>query len=81
MHAWSSKSGADVSRGCAHPPTLPPISATPLTTCLPWIASCRYCLRQTGFLPLTGVNVYSLLRYLVLANKLKGGEIGQPPLP
>ena len=46
-----------------------------------WIASCQYCLRLSKFLPLTAANVYSLLRYLVLSNKLQGGEIDHPPLP
>src|SRR5829696_5590555 len=46
-----------------------------------WIALWQYCLRLTRFLPLTAVNVYSLLPYLELGNKLKGGKIGHPPLP
>jgi hypothetical protein len=49
--------------------------------CHSWIASSLYCLRLTRFLRLTGVNVYSLLHYLVLGNKLQGGKIGHPPLP
>jgi hypothetical protein len=28
MYAWASKYGADISRGCAHPTTRPPISAS-----------------------------------------------------
>jgi hypothetical protein len=48
--------------------------------CHSWIASCQYCLRLSRFLCLTGVNVYSMLHYLVLGNKLQG-EIGHPQLP
>jgi hypothetical protein len=36
---------------------------------------------STWFLSLTGVNVYSLLPYLVLGNKLQGGEIGPSCAP
>src|SRR5215208_1395968 len=57
------------------------ISTDPPSPCDSWIASCQYCLRLTRFLPLTGVNVYSLLHYVVLGNKLQVGEIGHPPLP
>ena len=46
----------------------------PPPPCHPWIASCPFCLCLTGFLLLTGVDVYSLLRYLVLGNKLQGGK-------
>ena len=49
--------------------------------CRSWIASCQPCLRLRRFLPLTAGNLYSLLPYLVLGNKLQGGEIGHPPLP
>jgi hypothetical protein len=55
-------------------------SSDPPPPCHSWIASCLYCLRLSRFLPLTTVNVYSLLRYLVLGNKLQGGEMGHPPL-
>jgi hypothetical protein len=57
------------------------ISSDPSPPSHSWIASCLYCLCLTRFLPLTAVKVYSLLAYLVLANKLQGGEIGHPPLP
>jgi hypothetical protein len=46
-----------------------------------WIASCLYSLHLTSFVPLTAVNKHSLLPYLVLGNKLQGGEIGHPLLP
>ena len=46
-----------------------------------WIASWQSCLRLTRLLPLTAVNVYSRLRYLVLGNKLQDGEIGHHLLP
>ena len=49
--------------------------------CHSWIASCLYCLCLSRFLPLTAVNVYSLLPYLVLGNKLQGVEIGHHLLP
>jgi hypothetical protein len=39
-----------------------------------WIASCLYCLRLSRFLPLTAVNVYSLLHYPVLGNKLESRD-------
>ena len=45
------------------------ISTDPPPPCYSWIASCQYCLRLTRFVPLTGVNIYSLLHYLVLGNK------------
>jgi hypothetical protein len=35
----------------------------------------------TRFLPLTAVNAYSLLQYLVLGDKLQGRGIGHLPLP
>src|SRR5215204_4687343 len=57
------------------------ISSDPPPPCHPWIASCQYCLCLTRFLPITAVNEHSLLPYLVLGNKLQGGEIGHPPLP
>ena len=57
------------------------ISSYPPPPCHSWIASCLYCLRLSRFLPLSAVNVYSLLPYLVLGNKLQAGEIGHPPLP
>ena len=38
-----------------------------------WIASYQSYLYPTRFLPLTAVNVYSLLQYLVLGNKLQSG--------
>ncbi len=53
----------------------------PPPPCHSWIASCQSYLYLTRFLPLTGVNVYSLLPYLVLGKKLQGGEIGHPALP
>jgi hypothetical protein len=56
------------------------ISSDPPPPYHSWIASCRYRMRLTRFLPLTAANVYSLLQYLVLGNKLQGGEIGHPPL-
>jgi hypothetical protein len=46
-----------------------------------WIASCQYCLRLSRFLPLTAGNLYLLLQYHVLGNKLQGVEIGHPLLP
>jgi hypothetical protein len=49
--------------------------------CRSWIASSLYCLRLTRFLRLTGVNVYSLLQYLVLGNKFQGVEIRHPLHP
>ena len=57
------------------------ISSDPPPPCHSWVASCQTCLRLTRFLPPSVVYVYSLLPYLVLGNKLQGGEIGQPPLP
>src|SRR5215211_1650437 len=45
------------------------------------MASFLDCLCLTRFLPLTAVNVYSLLHYPVLDNKLQRREIGHPPLP
>jgi hypothetical protein len=56
-------------------------SQDPPPPCHSWIASWQYCLRLSGFLPLTEVNIYLLLLYLVLGNKLQSGEIGYPPLP
>ena len=56
------------------------ISTDPPPPCHLWIASCLYCLCLSRFLPLTAVNVYSRLQYLVLGDKLQGGEIGHPPL-
>ena len=56
-------------------------SSDPPLPCHSWIASCRYRLRLTRFLPLNAVYDYSLLQYLVLGNKLQGGEIGHSPLP
>jgi hypothetical protein len=44
-------------------------------------ARLQYYLRITRYLPLTTVNVYSLLPYLVVGKKLQGLEMGQPPLP
>ena len=41
--------------------------------------ACSVCLSR--ILPLTAVNVYSLLQYLVLSDKLKGVEIGYLLLP
>jgi len=35
----------------------------------------------TRFLPFTAANVYSLLQYLVLGNKLQGGEIRPSSAP
>ena len=49
--------------------------------CHLWVASCQYSLYLSRFLPVTTVNVYSLLQYLVLGNKLQSREIGHPPLP
>jgi hypothetical protein len=40
-----------------------------------------YYLRLSRFLPLTAVNVYSPLPYLVLGNKHQGGELAHPALP
>ena len=57
------------------------ISSDPPSPCHSWIASCLYGLRLSRFLPLTAVNVYSLLPYLVLGNKLQSGEMGHSPLP
>ena len=42
--------------------------------CHSWIASCQSCIRLTRLLPLATANVYSLLPYLVLGNKLQSGE-------
>src|SRR5215207_2004060 len=39
--------------------------------CHSWIALGQYCLRLTRFVPLSAVNVYSLLPNLVLGNKLQ----------
>ena len=50
------------------------IPSDPPPPCHSWIASCLYFFYLTRFLPLTAVNVYSLLRYLVLGNKLQGGK-------
>jgi hypothetical protein len=50
------------------------ISSDPTPPCRTGIASCLYCLILRRFLPLTAANVYSLLRYLVLGNKLQGGK-------
>jgi hypothetical protein len=57
------------------------IFSDPPSPCHWWIASWQFCLRITRFLPLTAANVCSVLPYLVLGNKLQGGEIGHPPLP
>jgi len=57
------------------------ISTDPPPPCHSWIASCRYCLRLSSFLPHTAVYVYSLLQYFVLCNKPQGGAIGHSPLP
>ena len=57
------------------------ISSDPPLPCHSWIASGQYCLRLTRFLPLSAANVYSLLQYLVLGNKLQGGEMVHPLLP
>jgi hypothetical protein len=56
-------------------------SCDPPPPCHSRIASCLYCLYPSRFLPLTAVNVYSLLPYLVLCNKLQSGKIGHPQLP
>ena len=56
------------------------ISSDPPPPYHSWIASCLYCLRLSRILPLTAVNLYSLLPYLVLGNKLQGGDMGHPPL-
>jgi hypothetical protein len=50
------------------------ISSDPPPPCHSWIASCQSCLRLSRFLRPTGVNVYSLLQYLVLGNNLQGGK-------
>jgi hypothetical protein len=57
------------------------ISSDPPPPCHSGIASCLYFFCLTRFLPLTAVNKHSRLPYLVLGNKLQGGEIGHPPLP
>ena len=57
------------------------ISSDPPPLCHSWIASCQTCLRLTRLLPLTALNVFSLLQYLVPGNKLQDGEIGHPLLP
>jgi len=57
------------------------ISSDPSPHCQSWIASCQCCLRLSRFLPLTAVNRYSLLPYLVLGDKVQSGEIGHPALP
>jgi hypothetical protein len=41
------------------------ISTDPPPPCCSWIASCLYCLRLSRFLPLTGVNVYSLCSHIL----------------
>jgi hypothetical protein len=46
-----------------------------------WIALWQYCHCLTRFLPLSAANVYSLLLYFVLGNKLQSGEIGLRLLP
>ena len=72
--------GADFSRGCA----LSVIRSALLLThpTLPFVGRFMpYYLRPSRFLPLTAVNVYSLLPYLVLVTKHQGGEISHPPLP
>jgi hypothetical protein len=56
------------------------ISTDPPPPCHSWIASWQYCLRLSRFLPLIAVNVYSLLPYFALGNKLQGWDIGPPPL-
>ena len=50
------------------------ISSDPPPPCHSWIASCKYCLYLTRFLPLNAANPYSLLQYLVLAISRKAGH-------
>ena len=50
------------------------ISTDPPPPSHSWIASCQSCLRLSRFVPLTAGNVYSLLPYLVLGNKLQDEE-------
>ena len=57
------------------------ICTDPPPPCRSWIASCQSCPRLRRFLLLTAANVYALLQYFVLGNKLRGGEIGHPLLP
>ena len=76
--------GADFSRGCAsmrlgyillatHPH--PGIRELSRDRFMPLLSPSKQ------VLPLTARNVYSLLRYLVLGNKLQSGEIGNHVLP
>jgi hypothetical protein len=51
------------------------ISTDPPLPCHSRIASCLYCLRLSRFLPLTTVNLYSFLQYLVLAKSRKEWQL------
>ena len=79
MYAWTSEIGRGFFEGVHALSDQVCISSDP--PCHLWIASCLYCLCLSRFLPLTAVNVYSLLPYLVLGNKLQGVEIGHHLLP
>jgi hypothetical protein len=64
------KLGSDFSRGCALSVIRPAFLLTHPPPHNSWIVSCQYCLRLSRFLPLIAANVYSLLQYLVLGDKL-----------
>jgi hypothetical protein len=66
-----SESEPDFSRGCAHPPTRPPISATH-----PHHAAIREWLSASTTRPviLTSANLYSLLPHVVPCNKRRAGK-------
>src|ERR671919_454553 len=81
MYAYTHETGRGFFEGVCTLSDQACISSDPPLPCHSWIASGQYCLRLTRFLPLSAANVYSLLQYLVLGNKLQGGEIGHPPLP
>jgi hypothetical protein len=81
MYACIPEIGGGFFEGWADKGNQPPTFRDPPPPCRTWIASCLYCLRLTGFLPFTAVYVYSLLQYLVLGNKLQGGEMVHPLLP
>jgi hypothetical protein len=76
MYACTYETEGSFSRGCALSVIRP---ALLLTHPLPFVGRFMPVLTPSQqVLPLTTVNVYSLLPYLVLGNKLQGGGIGHP---
>jgi hypothetical protein len=81
MYACTYETEGSFSRWCVLSMIRAALLLTHIPPCHSWVASCQYSLYLSRFLPITTVNVYSLLQYLVLGNKLQGGETSHPPLP